>query len=616
MSQQYAGSNAAYVGFWTDYDRGGIVTGASLTLRNRDAAILLAFLAVLVGLSANRSWKIWRLTLLAPFRGLQPRTMRKKELQIIFRNSETTGATLLSLLMLPFTSQGPVNGGDRLKTIFAAILALGHMLCFLAAGILTSQVVVGREVTSRITPTCGQWISKYSVLESGLISSPDAYVETELRTNRTIDADNYVRNCYPQGVSRDMLQCGTLMSRYLTFKENHNVECPFAAEICKNGTNSAFEMDTGEISLSDLGINSKYSKQLSFRKRSVCASIFSSPFNTGISNSSNNPSLGPGERILQYTFTTSGLGFNISRVYRFDNYSSGYQLDSAEILSSTFNRSTPLLTHRGKSDLSLVIMNGMGVQFLQTYDDPWFSIHQPLSYISGSEAEKIGPALFGVDYILNILACDEQVQLCSAFSNQCTEWRPLTVIEEFDAMPLVKPNVKKYSKEYNETYSAFQIVLHNVDSSSIANSVGNRGVAALQAARYLLQGVQFRLQEEQWKVELRYWFSVSLARIQMEIFNMIEKPPGLNETKAENFWQTQVPGMLEYCGRVKFRSSDHTSMSALGIGLILALSILLMMGSYVDLIIGRFRWGKPFIHKWDGMQSLALFYELERIKPE
>jgi len=280
MSQAEAGSDAVWVGFWIDYDRGGRVRGASLTLRNKHAAILLAFLAVLVGLSANRSWKIWRLTLLAPFQGLKSGTMRKKELQIIFRNSETTGATLWSLLTLPLTVQGPLSTRDWLATLLAGILALAHMLGFLAAGILTSQVVLGRHVTSKNTPTCGQWISKYSVSKSGFSSDPDTWAGTEMYTNLTIDADNYVRNCYPQGVSREVLQCGTLMSRYIKFEENHNVECPFSTETCKNGSSSAFELDTGQIPLDLLGINSRFSKDLSFRRRSVCASIYSSPSRT------------------------------------------------------------------------------------------------------------------------------------------------------------------------------------------------------------------------------------------------------------------------------------------------------------------------------------------------
>lgn len=615
MSQEHAGNNATYLGFWTDYSRGGRIKGATLTLRNRDAAILLAFLAVLVGFSANRSWKIWRLALLAPSRGLQSRTTRKKELQIILRNSETTGATLSSILQLPFTSPESPSRGDSLRTVSVTIFAFSHLFFFVAAGILTSQVVIGREVSSKVTPSCGQWVSKFNIRELGLVPDPDAYAGPEMMINQTIDADNYVRNCYPQGVSRDILQCDTLMSRYLTFAENHNVQCPFEDSLCKNGTNSAFELDTGNIPLSSVGVNSRYSRQLSFRRRSVCASIFSAPFNTESFNFTNTPSLSPGERILTYTFATS-TAFNISRTYRFDNYTTGYQLDSTEIISAAFNRSSHLLTSRGRSDLSLVIMNGFGVQFFQTQDDPWFSVHQPLSYLPGSELERTGPSIFGVDYTLNILACDEQLQLCSALSNQCMEWRPLVLLEEFDAMPLVGPGVQKLSQEYDEIYSAFQILLLSVGTSSIANAIGNRGAAALQAARYVTQGVQYRLAKEQWKIELRYWFSVSLARIQMDIFSTIAKPPALAETNVENFWQTQLPGLLQYCGKIKFRTSDFTSMSALGIGFIIALAVLLMAGSYCELLAGRFQKGKPFVQKWDEMESLALFYELERLKTQ
>jgi hypothetical protein len=260
-------------------------------------------------------------------------------------------------------------------------------------------------------------------------------------------------------------------------------------------------------------------------------------------------------------------------------------------------------------------MEALGVQFLQKSDDPWFSVHRTVEYLPGYDRGG-WPETYAADYTLNVLGCDEQLQLCSALSNNCTEWQPLQSIKALDAMPLVRPNVKFQSKEYNETFSAFQLVLQSISATALHNSISNRGPAAMQAARYLLETFQYRLEQEQWKTELRYWFSVSLARLQMEIFNTIAKPPELDENLIENFWQTQLPEMLQYCGIIKFRSSDHTTMSALGIGLIVAFAVVLLLGSYTELLVGRFQWGKPFAHRWDQLENLALFHELERIKTD
>ena len=157
-SQLLAGSDAAFTGFWTDFDRSERVRGATLTLRNRDATILLSFLAVLVGLCANRSWKIWRLILVAKGHGLQSLSQRRKELQVILRNSETTGATIGALFALLSTPSELVKRSDRLRSIALVSMAVLHMALFLAAGIMTSQIVFGRVVTSRVTPSCGQWL--------------------------------------------------------------------------------------------------------------------------------------------------------------------------------------------------------------------------------------------------------------------------------------------------------------------------------------------------------------------------------------------------------------------------------------------------------------------------
>lgn len=62
MSEFYdtAGEAAVHIGFWTDYDR---VPGVTLTLRDRDAVVLVAFLTITATIAGTRSWIIWRFLL-------------------------------------------------------------------------------------------------------------------------------------------------------------------------------------------------------------------------------------------------------------------------------------------------------------------------------------------------------------------------------------------------------------------------------------------------------------------------------------------------------------------------------------------------------------------------
>ena len=275
-----AGSSAVHTGFWIDRDREGPVQGATLTLTNRKAAALLAFLAILVTFAANRSFKICRFWL---HRSIHPSDVgtdsvtrkAKRRPQVILRNSETAGSALVSLLEVSIfeRSGSPVSGRAILTSVLLKLAITAHWLVFITLGILTSQVVMGRTVVSRRTSTCGKWAVKGTPpsIESAAASDEYRKAQNELWYNWTMDADNYVHNCYGGQSARGFFDCSKFMSRSLPFSEEHNVTCPFEHGICLAGDNSAFAMDSGDISISALGINRKHSKHLSVLRRSTCS---------------------------------------------------------------------------------------------------------------------------------------------------------------------------------------------------------------------------------------------------------------------------------------------------------------------------------------------------------
>ncbi|KAK4031685.1 hypothetical protein C8A01DRAFT_41869, partial [Parachaetomium inaequale] len=114
----------------------------------------------------------------------------------------------------------------------------------------------------------------------------------------------------------------------------------------------------------------------------------------------------------------------------------------------------------------------------------------------------------------------------------------------------------------------------SLQTTSLPASVGERtAAAALQAGRYLYAGRQF---------------AVGLARLQLEVFGTVEKPPGVDPSMAVNFWdQPQYKALKALCGGIKFRSSGHTSLSKLGFGLILGMSGVLVLLSFADVVSGK-----------------------------
>jgi hypothetical protein len=167
--------------------------------------------------------------------------------------------------------------------------------------------------------------------------------------------------------------------------------------------------------------------------------------------------------------------------------------------------------------------------------------------------------------------------------------------------------------DYIDIASLYQFVSVAMAWTSIYSSIGDRPASsALQAVRYHHGGIQAYLEPEQWKVELEYWFAMALARLQLEIFNTIEKPPGVDKSTAYNQWEgTELKSM---CGKIKFYSPNHTTLSATGIVVILAVVVLLTLGSAVDVILTwlPMKWAKKLVQEWERLENLKLLDDAEK----
>ncbi|KAM5385338.1 hypothetical protein ACJZ2D_000979 [Fusarium nematophilum] len=137
------------------------------------------------------------------------------------------------------------------------------LLDFLATLVGIVGIVLGKVVVSKATPDCGQWMIKQN--------GPDRLlVFNELILNATLDADNYAQNCFFGSTKSGIFDCERLMSQSIPFSLEHNASCPFSSEVCRT---DGFAMDTGNVSLTQLGLNTRLAHQLYFPRRSVCAPI-------------------------------------------------------------------------------------------------------------------------------------------------------------------------------------------------------------------------------------------------------------------------------------------------------------------------------------------------------
>lgn len=427
-----------------------------------------------------------------------------------------------------------------------------------------------------------------------------------LRLNETLDADNYVRNCYPLGVSRGVLNCEKFVTRSLPYHLGHNIPCPFSSDLCSVRPNSAVLLDSGLISVRDLGINSKLAKALYVQRRSVCAVVPDKPFLDQKTYSTAGQ-----ERVRSYLFYLPEDKLeDRGTFYQNQNASGTYDLQAYH-LNFAPERIVPLIRpNTSDHDPSVILLRANGVQFLKQSDDPWFSVHVQTKF-----GNNITLVRYETDHFLNIIACKESVRFCRLSSNNCSPWAGL--VSSLDSTTsaltvLAGTDIRAGTSDFEELTSVYSLVALSVYMTSIPGSIqGRPATSALQSARYLNAIVQEHLAPEQWKAELEYWFAMALAHLQLAIFNTIEKPPGVNVSQAVNQWEGT--SLKKLCGRVKFHSPNHTTLSTIGVAVVLGLVALLTLASFVDIFLGWLpsAWARTLTQDWNRLENLQLLGELE-----
>ncbi|KAH7161690.1 hypothetical protein EDB81DRAFT_756199 [Dactylonectria macrodidyma] len=599
-------NSAVTIGVWTDYSRNGALA-KTLTLSNRDAVALLAFLATLVGIVGVRSWRITRFILFivfapksAPQGDLSDRGTETTVLpqHVILRNSETATGAAIGLLSCGFLKGNPTAAKNqhRLGTTLLSVLALGHGMTFIALSILTSQIVLGRTVVSKPTSTCGIWRPFHNRSDENFFE-----YHQELKLDATLDADNYVQNCYFGSGKSGIFNCQSLMSQSIPFSVSEKAGCPFANDVCR--TNTSFVLDTGNVSISQLGINTKLADQLYFRRQSICAPIREEPFFFRNLTSDDVPWLKEGEVDTQYLFDIGQedetILHGVRNSYQSTSYDLTAYLGAIDDSLKTEPRTAPLRVseelYRGRHGLSLVLLSGSGITFSEESDDPVWSVHTKVERPRGTPWTKP----------LNIIGCDERFQICAKFNNRCLPWSGLFPKYNTTELDEKAADDKHASLNINITLS---IVIEMVDETSIPSSIAHRaGSSALRATRTMNDGFQFRLEPEQWKMELKYWFAVAMSRLQLNVYKTAEKPEGLDPNRSRNLL-ADVPFIEVLCGSIKFVSSNHTSLSFVGVVVIVVVSASLLFLSFFEVLISLVpsKWHGRWASQWESSENLAL----------
>lgn len=264
-----AGSSI-YTGVWTNWSRGPVL-GATITLTQRNGSLLTAFLGIFVTIAGGASWRILSFLIHQHRAGhdWKDKDALHHQQQVILRNSDNSAVTAWQMIRFTWNKR-KLGRKQILRNLPFVILALCNTLLFAVAGVFSSSVTKAAGTETLISSShCGY--TQYVVQPDDKPGASTTAWIVRL-ANETFAAIMYSRACY--GDASNELQCGRFPQTQLVSTSKMNVSCPFQSQICLEGPSAAFRVESQWIDTNnDLGINSKASDRLQYRKVTTCSVI-------------------------------------------------------------------------------------------------------------------------------------------------------------------------------------------------------------------------------------------------------------------------------------------------------------------------------------------------------
>lgn len=195
-------------------------------------------------------------------------------------------------------------------------------------------------------------------------------------------------------------------------------------------------------------------------------------------------------------------------------------------------------------------------------DDPVFP--------ASESVKEGGQILYTSNITTTSLACVDNAQVCDPGSNIC---RDQDIHWNYgESLPSPWPS----NSSATETEWALALLYYSLYFSSTMEAATTSRLDVTSK----LRGSPLVLPKEQWKVEARRWFEISLARMQDEVLNLAqggsESRVFSSESQVVNVMPPEYRGM---CHMVKFRSNGWRNVSVWGLFGVLFLAAGISLGS-------------------------------------
>ncbi|KAJ9641716.1 uncharacterized protein PV06_03738 [Exophiala oligosperma] len=611
-------STSVYTGVWTDWSHGR-ATGLTLTLTQDHSGYLQSFLAILVTFAGAQLWKTVAFVLhdLGTGKPLQRHELTHQQQQIILRNSHTAGNTIADLVLLVWAWR---KQGVRLTRPYVSIALASLILAgFSVAGVFTGEITksASRRMLAR-SGTCGTW---QATGDATTYATTAMYAQKKV--NDTLSAANYVANCYDNTLNSSSLQCNRFSRQSLPYTLQHNVSCPFDDSFCIDGATSAISFDTGLLnSHEDLGINAPTENRVQYRRRTVCSPLV---FGDKFCRVENDTLSGLGavdEFIRCYTGPTVYTNYTFGvDTHTYFVGTSGYQLQAyyAEAgANQTTWRPIPELA-RTDADVTVFYLAQNNVLYANPVDDPFFSAHQARTTPFGTNRDALTEVtMYAFDSWIDAMGCIDQHQICNpsprnASSQVCTPLTALSGVEEAMIANSTDEDSSHLSMNPYQLSTAIRI-FEAVDGWAIFDVVNAGGAAALKANDVLVGLSSPGLPIDQWVTETSTWFAQTLAAVQSVI---VQYATGPGTTQGEVVSPTTKYDAAGCNNQLVFSSGAYQNFSVLGIAIVVALSGLIILLSFVlrpitNLLLYRGNARRWHRHLWlmeDKLQLQRLAYQ-------
>ncbi|KAI9812584.1 MAG: hypothetical protein M1827_004573 [Pycnora praestabilis] len=593
-----------YTGTWINWTNGQTL-GATLTLNARDAAFLIAALALFVRMVGSRLWSILKFVVHQSRSSRHPRDGLHHQQQAVLRNTSSSISTIWQLLKTCFFWRSHARK-PFLRSLPLILPALLHLIAFVVAGIFSSRVATTTGEVLIRGGQCGIW------------NDPnfDAYVNTETTVTARADyeanyrndlslSSNYVQSCYntTSSLADSSTDCNVYAKTKISWSTVYNASCPFAPEMCAGPANGAIALDTGILdSDKDLGINAPPEDRVTYRRRMTCTPLitegFTSDWEDANYNSSGRPDNGTtgfdipaGVKYFYYgpqvdyfednNYTSWISNFSVAglvllpegQAYSMDNqvaFAGAYM--SAGVDESTFNPIPQL--NRTDGDVNLVFLSSNAL-YTQPVDDPIFYAQQKTN---DSQGDGVFYYVADLQEPTTVLACVEQHQVCNPALPSKTGCTSLTGI--------LLVNDLLSSLDLNDRQLATVELLRQALGSNLVNDVTQTLETSSLLATNTLSGiVSAGLPKNQWTIEVSNWFAIVMANSQRLVVEYATGPSNLAYMKY-----VQEPTTTEgqtMCTNMKIRSTGHISFSILALAVVFAIGIVIIGISIVlDSVVG------------------------------